>query len=183
MHLPETNFLRAKKPFQERWTRHPGTRRDSWVKGCDHLLTEPQADPSSRDEQQSEDSWLTPLHQALQVAKERLLSLPDDWDEMGSPGYLEETWKRAHDFLSLYANKLWRERCLNLRLPAILPGPDGGIDLHWNDDHFEMLVHIPADPNTPAAFYADDKKGTKQAKGTIAPESKDADEGLLEWLR
>jgi hypothetical protein len=43
-----------------------------------------------------------------------------------------------------------------LPAPAILPGPNGSIDLHWKTPRFELLVNVPREEANPATFYGDD---------------------------
>src|SRR5262245_38892437 len=72
-----------------------------------------------------------------------MLDLEDDWDEAGSPGYDEATWRRAVEFLVQNA-MLLREEChLRVEAPRIGKGPDGSIDLDWRLPKRELLVNIP----------------------------------------
>ena len=42
----------------------------------------------------------------------RILDLPDNWDDEGSPGYSRETWERAAHFVLKNALRLWDDRAL-----------------------------------------------------------------------
>jgi len=108
-----------------------------------------------------------------------ILDLSHDWDEEGSPAYSAETWDRAVKFLRNQASWLRQHLCITLEAPRILPGPHGSIDLHWDTDGYELLVNIPANPETPVSFYGDDR-GKISIKGTLDPST--YNRGLLMWL-
>ena len=107
------------------------------------------------------------VRQAIEASK-TILDLDDDWDDEGSVGYVEATWARAVDYLEKSAERLWDMHGIVLDPPEILPGPDGSIDLHWNQPDYEMLINFPSDEDSPAGFYADDK-GNLSIKGKINP--------------
>src|SRR5437870_4510321 len=76
------------------------------------------------------------ISQAI-YASRKILNLKEDWDDEGSAGYEETTWKRATDFLLNHARWLWKAQGILIDAPRILPGPDGSIDLHWKARNFE----------------------------------------------
>jgi len=123
-----------------------------------------------------------PNREALSLAIQEshsLLDLPNDWDGEGSPGYAESTWTRAVDFLLQNAERLWQDQGVEVSAPAILPGPDGSIDLHWNTKNHELLLNIPADPGGLAEYYGDTVDGNAvSGKLTIAARN----QWLLMWL-
>lgn len=96
----------------------------------------------------------------------RLVQLGDNWDSEGSPGYSFATWSRAVAFLIRNAQRLWQVHSVWVNPPAILPGPDGSIDLHWRTPLKEMLVNVPANSNEPIAYYGDDYS-SNSIKGEI----------------
>jgi hypothetical protein len=108
-----------------------------------------------------------------------ILNLKHDWDEQGSPGYEEATWRRACDFVLRQANFARENLGRELPVPMILPGPDASIDVHWKMPWFELSVNIPKDASQPATFYGDDF-GNSSIKGTLNP----AEEipGIIVWL-
>jgi len=65
-------------------------------------------------------------------------------------------------------------------IPAILPGPDGSIDLHWKTEKYELLINIPGDLNAPASFYGDNYS-TLKLEGTF--DLKQLNFILIDWLR
>jgi len=67
---------------------------------------------------------------------EYILEIEDNWDGEGSPGYSESTWKKAINFIYLYAEEIWNKLNINISPPDILPGPEGSIDLHWKEDNY-----------------------------------------------
>jgi hypothetical protein len=73
-------------------------------------------------------------------------------------------------FVLQTAAQLWEEH-RQLSVPRILPSADGSVDLHWVTDQCEMLMNVPARPDEPGQFYADDGKGQHQVRGTFDPRS------------
>lgn len=112
-----------------------------------------------------------------------ILDLRDDWDGEGASAYSRDTWQRATDFLKRCAARGWARFGLEIPAPEIGPGPDGSIDLHWNDprERFVLLINIrrDGDPDGPAGFYGRNDSGT-ELKGKLNPDAPSA--GLLEWL-
>lgn len=109
-----------------------------------------------------------------------ILKLGTSCEEEGIPAYKEKTLKRAIKFLENHAVWLWKNHGICIDAPKILPGPNGGIDLLWKTDTYELLVNIPEDPNKPADFYGDDR-GQIYIKGTLNPT--EYSQGLLIWLQ
>lgn len=118
------------------------------------------------------------ISQAIEGSRS-LLELQDNWDDEGSPAISEATWKRAVEFLARYAKWAWENRARVIDAPDILPGPDGGVDLHWDRPDYELLISIPTDVGATACFYGDDR-GSISIKGTFDPDR--ANHGILEWL-
>ena len=107
-----------------------------------------------------------------------ILALPDDWNDEGAPRFDEATWERATDFLKHHARLLLVRSGVTLPTPRILPGSNGGIDLHWETDLRELLINVPPG-NAPAGFYGE-AMGTNSIKGKVAVEATDL--GLFKWL-
>lgn len=126
-----------------------------------------------------------PELRALTAAIERsreITELHDDWDNEGSPGYSEETWRRATDYLNKQIFACWDRHGVVIPAPWITPGPDGSIDIHWQTDLYELLVNFPADASEPATFYGDDY-GRMSIKGQFDPRSQPAGHlALVSWL-
>jgi hypothetical protein len=95
-----------------------------------------------------------------------ILDLEDDWDEQGAERYSEVTWSRACGFLARQTTLARRSLGRELPTPAILPGPNGSIDLHWKTRRFELLVNIPREETKSATFYGDDY-GTLCIRGNL----------------
>ena len=122
---------------------------------------------------------LAHILQAIEKAIERIGALPDNWDDEGSPAYSKEVISRAAAFVKVNALSCHQRFGSVIRVPKILPGPDGSIDVHWKTAEYEMLVNISADPKAPASFYGDDY-GTAKITGSFDPEKSNL--GLLTWL-
>jgi hypothetical protein len=129
------------------------------------------------------DRWKATSHgSAIEnaISKSRwILGQPVDPESVDSEGYSEAVWNRAIDFLRRSANSLVIRTGRDLVPPEILPGPQGSIDLHWDEPNFEMLINIPRQATAPAGFYADDR-GENKLKGTLSTDS--ADIAFLCWL-
>lgn len=116
------------------------------------------------------------------AASRRILALGDDWDDQGSPGYREDTWRRAVGAVKSSVAWLLKYHGLDVEPPKISPGPEGSIDIHWKTVYFELLINVPNDADQPADFYGDNY-GRVSIKGTFDPSSSPSDLGqLLLWL-
>ncbi len=119
------------------------------------------------------------LEAEIEAAAQRILSLDDDWDGEGSPGYDEATLGRAIEFLRTQIRGMWEIYGVEVPVPQINPGPDGSIDIHWKRVSWELLVNIPKEEQPCATFYGDDY-GTGTIKGSI--DTTHPSLGLLTWL-
>jgi hypothetical protein len=82
-----------------------------------------------------------------------ILDLKDDWDEEGSPGYIESTWDRAAQFVKNTSLSFRQDAGFWVDPPRILPGPKGSIDIHWKTSKRELLINIPENGEEPADYY------------------------------
>jgi hypothetical protein len=96
------------------------------------------------------------LDDAIQNSRS-LLDLKDNWDDEGSVGYAESTWRRARNFLIRNAIRFFRSQNKCFDPPEILPGPHGSIDLHWMTDTRELLINVPARTEATIGYYGDNK--------------------------
>lgn len=112
-------------------------------------------------------------------ASRKMLSLPDDWDDEGSPRIQESTWARATDYLHRHTELVYSRYGSRVPIPRILPGPEGSVDLHWKTDSRELLINVPSNAAELAAFYGDGL-GTNSIKGKLNTEADDP--GLFTWL-
>ena len=89
----------------------------------------------------------------------RILDFKENWDGEGSPAYREETWARAVEFTKKLVDLLLIdvppiEDSPEMLVPEILPGPNGSIDLDWENERFDLLINISVEGNL-ADFYGD----------------------------
>jgi hypothetical protein len=115
------------------------------------------------------------LKTAIEASRDLLAFL----DEDDQPVCIEETWKRAVQFLLANARRAWYAHGFRMQIPSILPGPDGSLDLHWKGAAYEMLINVPTNPASPITYYGDDADGNS-IKGTIASGEYG---GLVLWLK
>lgn len=111
---------------------------------------------------------------------EYLLSLESDWDDAGSPGYAEQTWHRAVCMLVKIAEQLRDIDVSPFRSAAILPGPDGDIDLEVRSRRRRLLLSVPVDSEEPIQFFGHDEARTFTLKGML--NEKLPNRWLAEWL-
>jgi hypothetical protein len=115
----------------------------------------------------------------LNKYRNHILSLKDNWDGEGSIGYKEDTWNKAQDILNIYSTEAILRTGQGLIMPAILPGPDGGIDLHFTSLNKTCLIYVPATDSS-IQYYADTDDKKIILKGIAKPEEIDTD--LLSFL-
>jgi hypothetical protein len=107
-----------------------------------------------------------------------ILSLKDNWDQEGSKGYVLKTWRKMECFLNQRYYKYISSQLEAPPIPDIEPGPNGGIDLLWEYDAFELLLHIPAEDQG-ISFFGNNKMKA-ELKGVFQNEE---DENLLfSWI-
>lgn len=96
-------------------------------------------------------------------------------------GYTVETWKRATEFLWKMAEVFYdREGGHIFYPPAIKPGPQGSIDLHWELQKFELLITFPASPAQFPSCYGTDSLGVPIKRELDDPEDYVA---MARWVR
>ena len=122
---------------------------------------------------------LSPLEAGIEFAEERLLALEENWDGEHSPGYAKDTLDRAAMFLRVQDQLLWELRKIRLPVPNINPGPDGSIDLFWEQVSWELLVNIPATRTQAASFYGEGA-GAGMIKGNL--DTSEPNVELTLWL-
>ena len=122
------------------------------------------------------------LREAINKSR-NILELKDNWDDEGSVGFSEFTWRRAEGFLMKNAMRLWRSHQKCFDPPKISGGPEGSIDLHWKTDNRELLINIPASSEDPIGYYGDDRaeETTDAVRGKDLESSPDA-EWIFLWL-
>lgn len=121
---------------------------------------------------------LAPLRDAIDLSR-GILALQPDPDAGITERYTEDTRDRAVEFLVRHALWLWHENHVAIPVPAIGPGPNGSIDIHWKSARYDLLVNIRRDASEPAAFYGDDLDKIS-IKGTLDPSA--YNRGLLIWF-
>jgi hypothetical protein len=137
------------------------------------------AEPSWVDSRPTTERISTRLIEVVKNSR-YILDMEDDWDEEGSPGFLETTWKRATDFVLQVALSFRRQPSgFWVEPPRILPGPIGSIDIHWKTSKRELLINVPANPKEPADYYGSGS-ATDVIKGKLETSAKN--EWILVWL-
>jgi hypothetical protein len=118
------------------------------------------------------------IEKAIETSK-NILSLEDNWDEDGSPGYVKTTWARATEFIKQTAISYWKANGTWVVAPRILPGPEGSIDIHWKTSSKELLINIPSNNEVPAGYFGSGGS-TDTVKGKLDTSSQNL--WVLMWL-
>lgn len=108
-----------------------------------------------------------------------ILNLGENWDEEGSPAYVEATWKRATDFIVQITASYRQVIGTWVEPPKITPGPEGSIDIRWKMPDRTLLINIPVNGDEPAEFYGDNK-ASDAINGTLDTSSQN--QWILMWL-
>lgn len=103
----------------------------------------------------------------IDASRAILTTRVDPEDEL-SPTYSTAVWERAVRFLRDIAKLSYQRLGRIFDEPAIEPGPDGSVDLHWDHKSYELLINIPGDPGKAVEFYGDDRARTR-FRGTLDP--------------
>lgn len=104
----------------------------------------------------SEPSYHSIIEPAIRTAKDYILSLPDDWDDQGSPHFESKTFDRVATFLRIHAERLMSQHGTKIDRCQILPGPRGAIDVLWKTYNYEFAITFEPDNPNEIKFYADD---------------------------
>jgi hypothetical protein len=111
----------------------------------------------------------------------RILELEDDWDDEGSPGYEEATWRAAVAIIAATANAYWQSKRRPIPIPTISEGPDGSIDVIWRSGTRQVLINVPPEENGPVTFSGLDKADEiRTVKGRLGTDP--TQEWLISWL-
>lgn len=121
---------------------------------------------------------ISPIEATIEASR-YILDIGENWDEEGSPGYAEVTWRRATQFVRDITIQFVTKHKTRIDPPKITPGPEGSIDVRWKADKRTLLVNFPANENEPADFFGSDKE-QDTVKGTLDLTSQN--QWLLIWL-
>lgn len=87
-----------------------------------------------------------------------MLDLEENWDDDGAPAVRDSVWRRATNLLREIATKFEKDYRRVIPLPSIMPTGDGGIDLHWRNSRFDILLNVPPEAEELATFYGENAK-------------------------
>lgn len=123
-------------------------------------------------------SGLAEIEDAIEGSR-WILELPDDWDELGSPRYDEETWMRAAHLLRLLAEGAYDIFSHKLPIPRISPADENSIDLFWENPRRNLLINIPWSRKEKGSYYGSSATA-ETISGTVDPDRRRLD--LIAWL-
>jgi hypothetical protein len=110
-----------------------------------------------------------------------MLNLEDDWDGEGSPGYAEETWRRAVRLAIESAKSFLLTHDEPAPIPAFSKGPDGSVDVLWRSGRRKVMINVPAEEDEPITYHGFDRENPhREIKGCLDPANHN--EWILVWL-
>lgn len=112
-------------------------------------------------------------------SSKNILELKEGWEGKGSKGYKIETWRKLESFLINLNRRANLQYTFQLKTPQIYPGTDGGIDLHWKEDNYELFLSIPEEDDDVISYYGDDY-GNYVLEGSSDINDVDV---ILSWLK
>ena len=115
---------------------------------------------------------------SLEEALTEAIGIVTDQFDEDEPTILTAAFERAEEFLKTQSFEIKKRFGHFPPPPSILPGPNGSVDLHWNQPGWGFLINFPANGNH-ATFYGDCVGGGR-IKGTL--DRKVWDLGIVTWL-
>lgn len=73
--------------------------------------------------------------------------------------YDEASWNRAVTFVMRGGSRLWKQHGIRVEPPELFPTTGGGIDIEWESDGDDLLIHVPPDEAESATYYGKDGAG------------------------
>lgn len=123
---------------------------------------------------------LSPFVQEIERSR-AMLDLEDDWDGEGSPGYAEETWRRAVGIAIAGARNYLTTRKAAPPTPVFSKGPEGSVDILWWSGNRRLMINVPAEENDPVTYHGYDRENAnRETKGVLDPY--DSNGWMLSWL-
>lgn len=123
---------------------------------------------------------LDPILDAINDGRKRLLAEDVFWDEDSEATYSESTVNKAGDFLAKYAHGVWDHFGKQIPVPKLLPGPEGAVDILWEEESFELLLSVPEQSHV-GDYYGQNSEG-ENTKGIIHLDREELVHGLVLWL-
>ncbi len=111
---------------------------------------------------------LASLAAAIEKSK-YLLRLERNFDGEGSEPYSPEVWSKTVRFVAEYARWLFDVFGKIMVTPKIYHGPEGSIDVYWENQQFNLLINIP--PGEAHATFYGDNYGAQVTEGRFDPEN------------
>lgn len=108
---------------------------------------------------------LISIFEAIDKSK-YILDLKENWDDEGTANYSFEVWEKAILFVSRLSIKIYKTCNQIIIAPKIYHGPNGSIDVYWENESFNLLINIPQDGL--GTFYGDNYKDNK-SEGSFDP--------------
>jgi hypothetical protein len=108
---------------------------------------------------------LSSIFEAIEKSK-YILELPENWDGEGAPSFDFDVWKKSVLFISKLSVKIFKNFGQIVKTPKIYHGPNGSLDIYWENESFNLLINIPK--TGVATFYGDNYQNNK-IEGSFEP--------------
>ncbi len=113
----------------------------------------------------------------LEIEKSKyIIDLKDEWDNEGSIGYTIQTWEKAVNYLVKLINKTHLTKGIKISTPKIAHGPNGSIDIFWENNKFNLILNIKSDSDN-ISYFGETNEESKKGIFKI-----DSDNGELDFL-
>jgi hypothetical protein len=110
----------------------------------------------------------------------RLLHFVEDWDGDNSPGYRQETWELAVDFVLRFLADLDERFSIAHDAIELMPGSYGNIDVEIVFGARRIFFSFPADQTAAIRFFARDDESRDEIKGSLSTSTRV--DWLIGWL-
>jgi hypothetical protein len=108
---------------------------------------------------------LSSIFEAVEKSK-YILELTENWDGEDAARYDFDVWKKSVLFISKLSVKIFTNFGQIVKTPKIYHGPNGSVDIYWENESFNLLINIPE--TGMATFYGDNYQNNK-IEGSFEP--------------
>jgi len=105
------------------------------------------------------------MAESLEEGIRRIEALKHDWDGEGAQAYSPEICALALKIGNEFPEFIEKKHGIKIGELSASPSVNGGIDLHWRGDNYEVLLFVS--PNKSPQYYGDNLNGGNAIRGTI----------------
>lgn len=108
---------------------------------------------------------LSSIFEAIEKSR-YILRLKENCDDENSTEYDFDVWKKTILFVAKLSTKIYKTCGQIIKSPKIYHGPNGSIDVYWENESFNLLINIPK--KGLGTFYGDNY-GNNKSEGFFDP--------------